>query len=89
MAKDYIDSHEGGNRSADSFGRRYRCISRAIQPGDHAPRSGSFDEGDLNQLDGTTRKELVDVAALVKLDTLPALKRRTVSMNRAQNDELS
>lgn len=38
---------------------------------------GSFDEGDLSQLDGTTRKELVDAAAVVKLDRLPALKGKT------------
>ncbi|MGH2507765.1 MAG: nucleotidyl transferase AbiEii/AbiGii toxin family protein [Ktedonobacteraceae bacterium] len=38
---------------------------------------GSFDEGDLNQLDQTTRKELVAAAAVIQLSRLPFLKGRT------------
>jgi hypothetical protein len=34
----------------------------------------SFDEGDLNRIDGLTRKELVGPAAAVKLSELPLLE---------------
>jgi hypothetical protein len=35
---------------------------------------GSFDEGDLTQIDNRTRKELLGAAAVVELSTLPVLK---------------
>ena len=34
----------------------------------------SFDEGDLSQVDGLTRKELVGAAAVVRLSELPLLE---------------
>jgi hypothetical protein len=34
----------------------------------------SFDEGDLNQIDGLTRKALVGTAAVVQLSELPLLE---------------
>jgi len=37
---------------------------------------GSFDEGDLSQIDALTRRELLGAAAVVKLNELPVLKGR-------------
>jgi hypothetical protein len=45
---------------------------------------GSFDEGDLNQIDDGTRTELVCAAAVIELSKLPVLKGKASLYDPAQ-----
>lgn len=76
-AKDYIDLAalmRAGVDLSTALAAGRAVYGERFNPAITLRALGSFDEGDLNQIDGPTRKELVGAAAVVKLDELPLLK---------------
>lgn len=89
-AKDYIDIAavmKAGIDLPTALAAGIAVYGERFNPAITLGALGSFDEGDLSQLDEATRKTLVGAAAAVKLDQLPALKgKRGLSVTPSVND---
>lgn len=86
-AKDYIDIAaviRAGIDLPTALAAGIAVFGERFNPAITLRALGSFDEGDLNQLDDTTRKELVGAVAVVKLHELPALQGRIGLYDPAQ-----
>ena len=76
-AKDYIDIAALMRTGVDlptALAAGIAVYGERFNPAITLRALGSFDEGDLTQIDNRTRKELVGAAAVIELSTLPVLK---------------
>jgi hypothetical protein len=86
-AKDYIDIAAFMKAGVDlptALAAGRAIYGERFNPAITVRALGSFDEGDLSQIDGPTRKELADAAAVVQLTKLPVLKGKPGLYDSAQ-----